>query len=113
MKINYLNKWGGFFWGPSPIAQTMRYRIFRDLIVFTSAIVICCIVPWESAGIKEDYYLFLKKNGICSIGFVRHPNPYRYDNRYQKKYIKHSVIKHSDKYNRIGIFCLAFQLLIL
>lgn len=61
MKINYLNKWGGFFWGPSPIAQTMRYRIFRDLIVFTSAIVICCIVPWESAGIKEDYYLFLKK----------------------------------------------------
>lgn len=61
MKINYLNKWGGFFWGPSPIAQTMRYRIFRDLIVFTSAIVICCIAPWESAGIKEDYYLFLKK----------------------------------------------------
>lgn len=61
MKIDYLNKWEGFFCGPSPIAQTMRYRIFRDLIAFTSAIVICCIAPWEAAGIKEDYYLFLKK----------------------------------------------------
>lgn len=61
MKIDYLNKWKGFFCGPSPIAQTLRYRIFRDLIVFASAIVICCIAPWEQIGIKENYYLFFKK----------------------------------------------------
>lgn len=61
MKIDYLNKWGGLFRRPSPIVQTIRYRIFRDLIVFASAIVICCIAPWEATGIKENYYLLFKK----------------------------------------------------
>lgn len=75
-----------------------------------------CYLLHSSLGIgrnKGRLLSIFKKDGICSIGFVRHPNPYRYDNRYQKKYIKHIVIKHSDKYNRIGIFCLVFQFLIL
>ena len=75
-----------------------------------------CYLLHSSLGIgrnKGRLLSIFKKDGICSIGFVRHPNPYRYDNRYQKKYIKHSVIKYSNRYNRIGIFCLVFQLLIL
>lgn len=106
MKIDYLNKWGGFFWGPSPIAQTMRYRIFRDLIAFTSAIVICCIGPWEQIGIKEDYYLLFKK--IAFVLWILSVIPILIDMIID---IKKNVLNISSLSIAIGLTGLAFFVL--
>ncbi len=68
-----------------------------------------CYLLHSSLGIgrnKGRLLSIFKKDGICSIGFVRHPNPYRYDNRYQK-----NILNIASLSIAIGITGLAFFVL--